>query len=34
MGFTSLNHWLDSDNTSELVDQLKNTNDVSKTLTD
>lgn len=33
MGFTSLNHWLDSDNSSELVDQLKNTKDVSKTLT-
>lgn len=33
MGFTSLNHWMESDNTSELVDQLKTTNDVSKTLT-
>lgn len=32
MGFTSLNHWTDSDNTFELVEQLQSTSDVSTTL--
>jgi hypothetical protein len=32
MGFTSLNHWTDSDNTFELVELLQSTSDVSGTL--
>ena len=34
MGFTSLNHWMESDNTAALVSSLESSKDVSKTLKD
>lgn len=32
MGFTSLEHWMDSDNSSDLVSLLEQSKDISKTL--